>query len=36
VLKKQALGGHGTQGIFTCTKFLGINCGPTHYWPSPC
>jgi hypothetical protein len=30
-VEKAGVGGHGTQGIFTCTKFLGINCGPTHY-----
>jgi hypothetical protein len=34
-VEKAAVGGHSTQRIFTCTKLLGINCDPTHYWRSP-
>jgi hypothetical protein len=29
-VEKAGVGEHSMQGIFTCTKFLGINCGPTH------
>jgi hypothetical protein len=33
--EKAGVGAHSTQGIFTCTKLLGINCDPIHYWRSP-